>query len=100
MKIVHVSTTPAKSSRVETTIYRRCQTCNNRMKIFKHRIGLKVCSNCTQAINKMFLSHNIQLKDIQGWDAETKQQWITKIDQLGLYVQAKPRVSKIKTRKA
>jgi len=41
----------------------------------------------------MFLSHNIQQKDIQGWDAEIKQQWVTQTDQMGLYsrrVQEKP----------
>ena len=92
MNIVHVSTKPTND--VQTTIYRHCQACNNRRKISKHPIGLRVCADCMQPINQLFLSHNIQLKDIRGWDKETKQQWIAKIDQLGLFVPAKARLSK------
>lgn len=97
MNVVHVSTT--LTNHVQTTINRHCQTCNNRRKVSKHPIGLKVCSRCGQAINQMFLSHDIQLNDIKGWNKKMKQQWITRIDQLGLYVPVKPKVSTIATPK-
>ena len=42
--------------RQETTIYKRCQVCNNRRKLSKHPLGLKVCPSCTKAINEMLLS--------------------------------------------
>jgi hypothetical protein len=71
--------------RQETTIYRRCQVCNNRRKLSKHPLGLKVCPICTKAINEMLLSQNVQLQGISQWDDEKKQEWITKVDQLGLY---------------